>query len=71
MPSFNGVVAQFSVAGARYATAIQPYALKLFLALLFIEVLVTCLQFMLDQGDAPHYKVVFSDTSSALVSSTL
>jgi P-type conjugative transfer protein TrbL len=55
MPSFNGVVAQFSVAGARYATAIQPYALKLFGALLFIEVLVTCLQFMLDQGDAPHY----------------
>ena len=55
MPSFNGVVAQFSVAGARYATAIQPYALKLFVALLFIEVLVTCLQFMLDQGDAPHY----------------
>ena len=36
-------------------TAIQPYALKLFVALLFIEVLVTCLQFMLDQGDAPHY----------------
>jgi len=55
MPSFNGVVAQFSVAGARYAAAIQPYALKLFVALLFIEVLVTCLQFMLDQGDAPHY----------------
>src|SRR6266851_3975677 len=55
MPSFNGLVAQFSVAGARYATAIQPYALKLFVALLFIEVLVTCLQFMLDQGDPPHY----------------
>ena len=70
MPSFNGLVAQFSVAGARYATAIQPYALKLFVALLFIEVLVTCLQFMLDQATHLTMWVVFSDTCSALVSST-
>jgi P-type conjugative transfer protein TrbL len=55
VPSFNGVVAQFSIAGARYANSIQPYALRLFLALLLIEVLITGLQFMLDQGDAPHY----------------
>ena len=55
MPTFNGVVAQFSAAGTHYAAAVQPYALSLFVALLSIEVLVTCVQFMLDQGDALHY----------------
>src|SRR5262245_65581459 len=55
MPTFNGVVAQFSAAGTHYAGAVQPYALSLFVALLSIEVLVTCVQFMLDQGDALHY----------------
>src|SRR6266852_5172492 len=51
----NGVGAQFTGAAAAYAAAIQPYALRLFLALLFIEVLVTAIQYMIDQGDAPRY----------------
>jgi P-type conjugative transfer protein TrbL len=55
MLSFNGVVAQFTTAATNYSAAIQPYALKLFLALLFIDVLITAIQFLVDQGDAPHY----------------
>jgi P-type conjugative transfer protein TrbL len=55
MDTLNGVVAQFNIASAHYAAAIQPFATKLFVALLFIDVLVTALQFALDQGDAPHY----------------
>jgi len=55
MDTLNGVVAQFNVASSHYAAAIQPFALKLFVALLFIDILVTALQFGLDQGDAPHY----------------
>ena len=55
MSTFNTVVAQFTTAATHYASAIQPYALKLFLALFFIDVLVTCIQFIIDQGDAPHY----------------
>jgi hypothetical protein len=55
MSTFNTVVSQFTTAATHYAAAIQPYALRLFLALLFIDVLVTCVQFLIDQGDAPHY----------------
>ncbi len=51
----NTIGAQFTAAAAAYATAIQPYALRLFLGLLFIEVLVTVIQYMIDQGDAPRY----------------
>jgi type IV secretion system protein TrbL len=55
MDTLNGVVAQFNVASTHYAAAIQPFALKLFVGLLFIDILVTALQFGLDQGDAAHY----------------
>src|SRR5579862_1739056 len=55
MDTMNGVVNQFNSAAVHYATAIQPYALKLFLALFFLDVLVTAIQFIVDQGDAPHY----------------
>jgi len=51
----NAIGAQFTSAAAAYATAIQPYALRLFLGLLFIEVLVTAIQYMMDQDDAPRY----------------
>jgi hypothetical protein len=48
MSTFNTVVAQFTTAATRYAAAIQPFALRLFLALLFIDVLFTCIQFLID-----------------------
>ena len=51
----NAIGAQFTSAAAAYAAAIQPYALRLFFGLLFIEVLVTAIQYMIDQGDAPRY----------------
>ena len=33
----------------------SPYATKLFAALLFIEILVTAIQYMTDQSDVPRY----------------
>ncbi len=51
----NVIGTQFTSAAAAYAAAIQPYAAKLFFGLLFIEVLVTAVQYMMDQGDAPRY----------------
>ena len=51
----NSVGTQFTTTAAAYASAIQPFALRLFLGLLFIEVLVTAIQYMMDQGDAPRY----------------
>jgi P-type conjugative transfer protein TrbL len=43
--TFNDIAGQFYTAGANYSTAIQPYAIKLFLALLLIDILVTWVQF--------------------------
>jgi len=43
--TFNDIAGQFYTAGANYSAAIQPYAVKLFLALLLIDILVTWLQF--------------------------
>ena len=40
----NAIADQFTGAAAAYARGIQPYAAKLFFALLFIEVLVTAIQ---------------------------
>jgi P-type conjugative transfer protein TrbL len=51
----NAIGGQFTAAAQAYASGIQPYATKLFVALLFIEILVTAIQYMTDQGDAPRY----------------
>jgi len=44
MSNFNDIAAQFYTAGAKYSAANQPYALKLFFALLLIDILVTWIQ---------------------------
>src|SRR5208337_2176522 len=51
----NAIGGQFTAAAQAYANGIQPYATKLFAALLFIEILVTAIQYMTDQGDAPRF----------------
>ena len=54
--TINDIATQFYNAGARYSAAIQPYAIKLFFALLLLDVLVTWIQFMAEgQLDAPHF----------------
>ncbi|MGH7778961.1 MAG: P-type conjugative transfer protein TrbL [Candidatus Binataceae bacterium] len=56
MNNFNDIVAQFYTAAAKYSAGIQPYAIKLFFALLLIDILVTWIQFMAEgQLDAPHF----------------
>jgi type IV secretion system protein TrbL len=56
MNNFNDIVAQFYTASAKYSAGIQPYAIKLFLALLLIDILVTWIQFTAEgQLDAPHF----------------
>jgi type IV secretion system protein TrbL len=53
---FNDIAVQFYTAGTKYSAAIQPYALKLFFALLLIDILVTWIQFSAEgQLDAPHF----------------
>jgi len=54
--TFNDIATQFYNAGAHYSAAIQPYAIKLFFALLLIDILVTWIQFIAEgQLDAPHF----------------
>jgi type IV secretion system protein TrbL len=56
MNNFNDIVAQFYSAAAKYNAGIQPYAIKLFLALLLIDILVTWIQFTAEgQLDASHF----------------
>ena len=54
--NFNDIANQFYATGARYSAAIEPYALKLFVGLLLIEILVTWIQFVAEgQLDGPYF----------------
>src|SRR6266849_11106571 len=54
--NFNDIAAQFYAAGTKYSSAIQPYAIKLFVALLLLDILVTWIQFTAEgQLDASHF----------------
>ena len=54
--NFNDIANQFYTAGVNYSAALQPYATKLFFALLLIDILVSWIQFMAEgQLDAPHF----------------
>ena len=56
MHGFNDIAVQFYTAGTKYSTAIQPYAVKLSVALLLLDILVTWIQFTAEgQLDAPYY----------------
>ena len=56
MHGFNDIAVQFYTAGTKYSAAIQPYALKLFVALLLIDILATWIQFSAEgQLDASHF----------------
>ena len=46
MGTFDDIANQFNLAAAKYSAAVQPYAIKLFLALLLIDILVTWIQFV-------------------------
>ena len=54
--NFNDIVAEFYWAAAKYSAGNQPYAIKLFVALLLIDILVTWIQFTAEgQLDASHF----------------
>lgn len=56
MNGLDSIAIQFYTAGIKYSAAIQPYALKLFFALLLIDILVTWIQFGAEgQLDASHF----------------
>lgn len=56
MNGLDSIAIQFYLAGTKYSTAIQPYALKLFFALLLIDILVTWIQFSAEgQIDSSYF----------------
>src|SRR6202521_2273294 len=52
---FNQIATQFYSAGLKYSAAIQPYALKLFLALFLIDLIVTWIQYSAEGQLDPSY----------------
>jgi len=56
MNGLDSIAIQFYTAGTKYSAAVQPYALKLFFALLLIDVLVSWIQFSAEgQLDASYF----------------
>ena len=55
MNGLDSIAIQFYAAGSKYSAAIQPYALKLFFALLLIEILVTWIQYSAEGQLDPSY----------------
>jgi type IV secretion system protein TrbL len=54
--NFNEIATQFYTAGSKYSSAIQPYAIRLFVALLLLDILVTWIQFTAEgQLDTSHF----------------
>jgi type IV secretion system protein TrbL len=51
----NDIATQFYKAGLKYSVAIQPYALKLFFALLLIDIIVTWIQYSAEGQLDPSY----------------
>jgi type IV secretion system protein TrbL len=51
----NDIATQFYSAGSKYSAAIQPYALKLFFALLLIDIVVTWIQYSAEGQLDPSY----------------
>jgi type IV secretion system protein TrbL len=46
MGTFDDIANQFNIAAIKYSAAIQPYAVKLFVGLLLIDILITWIQFL-------------------------
>lgn len=55
MVDLNSVAIQFYNAGLKYSAAIQPYALKLFFALLLIDIIVTWIQYSAEGQVDPSF----------------
>ncbi len=55
MNGLDSIASQFYTAGTKYSAGIQPYALKLFFALLLIEILVTWIQYTAEGQLDPSY----------------
>jgi type IV secretory pathway TrbL component len=56
MGTFDEIANQFNTAAMKYSVAIEPYAIKLFLGLLLIDILVTWIQYSAEgQLDSSHF----------------
>ncbi len=53
--NLDQIASQFYAAGLTYSAAIQPYALKLFFALLLIDILITWIQYSAEGQVDPSF----------------
>src|SRR5579862_7777337 len=53
--ALNGIATQFYASGLKYSAAIQPYALKLFFALLLLDIIINWIQYSVEGQMDPSY----------------
>lgn len=66
MNNLDNIAQTFQWAGQRYMAIMQPFAEKIFLGLVLIEIIITCIHFLLDQDEPTRLLAEFVKKSLAL-----
>lgn len=66
MNNLDNIAQTFQWAGQRYMAIMQPFAEKIFLGLVLIEIIITCLHFLIDQDEPTRLLAEFVKKSLAL-----
>ncbi len=66
MNNLDNIAQTFQWAGQRYMAIMQPFAEKIFLGLVLIEIIITCFHFLADQDEATRLLAEFVKKSLAL-----
>jgi P-type conjugative transfer protein TrbL len=66
MNNLDNIAQTFQWAGQRYMAIMQPFAEKIFLGLVLIEIIITCIHFLLDQNEPTRLFAEFTKKSLAL-----
>lgn len=66
MNNLDNIAQTFQWAGQRYMAIMQPFAEKIFLGLVLIEIIITCIHFLVDQDEPTRLLAEFVKKSLAL-----
>lgn len=66
MNNLDNIAQTFQWAGQRYMAIMQPFAEKIFLGLVLIEIVITCIHFLVDQDEPTRLLAEFVKKSLAL-----
>ena len=66
MNNLDNIAQTFQWAGQRYMAIMQPFAEKIFLGLVLVEIIITCVHFLADQDEPTRLLAEFLKKSLAL-----